>query len=155
MVERGDDDLVGKARALHFFEDALGIGVLVAAGVGAEGGLELDLDGVYPAAGFQRLGKGGDLLAGPAGAFPAAEVEGAQLVEGAPGDDLVLVGMQVGDIFVMDHQMAVRGEQGVELDAVHPHRGGQPEGGQGVFGRKVGRAAVCDDVGPHGSFSCF
>ena len=155
MVEGRDDDLVRQARAFHFFQDALGKGVLVGGGVGAQGGLELHLDGVHRAAGLQGLGKGGDLLAGVAGVLPAAKVQGAQLVEGTPGDDLVGVGVQVGDVFMVDHQVAVRGEQGVELDAVHPHGGGQPEGGQGIFGRKVGRAPVCDDLGPHNQFSCF
>ena len=154
VVERSDNDLAGQARAFHFFQDALGKSVLVGGGVGPQRGLEFHLDGVHIAAGFQRLGKGGDLFAGVEGAFPAAKVEGAQLVQGTPGDHLVGVGVQVGDVFVVDHQLVVRREQGVELDAVHPHGGGQPEGGHRVFGREMGRAAVCNDLGPHSKFSC-
>ena len=102
---------------------------------------------------FQHLFEGGDLLTCVLGAFPAAEIQLPQLVEGHVRNVAVDAGLEVGEVVMGHHEVTVLGELDVALEAVCAQRLGQTEGRQRVFGGQMGRAAMGDNERAHGQSS--
>ena len=108
--------------------------------VGEDGGLQLQLDGAalhFFAAG-QRFVQSGQSLGGEADAVPFGQVDGAQLTDGQVVDLGGELGADVDEVVVVDDEAMVAGLLDVHLNAVGTEVDGVAEGGQGVFGGKVG-----------------
>ena len=108
--------------------------------VGEDGGFQFQLDGAalhFFTAG-QRFVQSGQSFGGEADAVPFGQVDGAQLTDGQVVDLGGELGADVDEVVVVDDEAMVAGLLDVHLNAVGTEVNGVAEGGQGVFGGKIG-----------------
>ena len=146
MVERDHHQPVGNVCCTHLLDHA-GDKIRVV----IDGGLHFQLnDGTFhfPAQ-SQCLLQGSDPLVPIVHILPAAKVQRLQLALGHVVDLATHIGVPVNDKIVVDHQLFIAGLLYVHFHAVRADLHRLAERRKGIFRRKIGRAAVCNDLRCH------